>query len=186
MSNKNNNNIVFKGKKLSIKGQCLRKGSQAPNLHLVDGNLEDVTWHNFDKQWVILSVVPSLDTSTCAAQSEQLNSLAGTLDPSVSVLTVSLDLPFAQTRWCKEKNCLSIKTASDYKYRTFGEDYGVYIEEMGLLARAIFLVDPTRRVTYLEYVQDLSSEPNYEALVEALASESLCLKDFVRMQCAAN
>ena len=165
--NKTNQNITFKGNKLTIKGKEIKEGDNAPTLRLVGTDMGDVSWDKFSGKAVIVSVVPSVDTPTCSLQTKRFNQEAGKLK-EIAIVTVSMDLPFAQSRWCQANEVENLVMGSDYKYRTFGEAWGTYIEELGLLTRAIFVVGKDRKVSYIEYVASISDEPNYDAAISAV------------------
>jgi len=145
----------------------VQKGDLAPEVRLVGTELNDFTLDDFAGKQVILSVVPSLDTSTCALQTKRFDTEAQQAD-NVVFVSVSIDTPFAISRWRESESCLSVVAGSDFKYHTFGQNYGVYIEELGVLARAVFVIGENRYVRHVEYVANLSREPNYEAALEAL------------------
>jgi thiol peroxidase len=114
----------------------------------------------------LISVVPSIDTGVCDAQTRRFNEEAAKLD-NVQILTISVDLPFAQKRWCGANGIDNVQMLSDHRDVSFGEAYGVLIKELRLLARAIFVVDSNDQVTYVEYVSEVTDHPNYEAAIEA-------------------
>jgi len=170
--NKSNKNVTFKGNKLTLLGNEIKEGQKAPSFTLVGNDMNDVTADTFKGKTIILSVVPSLDTPTCSIQTKRFNKEAASLSDDIVILTVSLDLPFAQKRWCGAEEVESVVTASDYKYRSFGEAYGAYIKEMGLLARAIFVVGKDGTVKHVEYVPNISDEPDYAPALAAAKSDS--------------
>jgi len=183
VTNKTNTNITFRGEPLQLLGSPLLEGETAPRILLTDNNLQDLTWDTLNPtSWKIISVVPSIDTSTCATQSKKLNSILRDHRDMLELITVSLDLPFAQTRWAESERCLESKYASDYKYRKFGRDFGVYINSLGLLTRAVFLLSPRLFIEHVEYVPNISDEPNYEALLDKIKKiesfKSFSLKPF--------
>jgi thiol peroxidase len=116
----------------------------------------------------LISVVPSLDTGVCDAQTRRFNEEAGKLGDNVTILTVSVDLPFAQSRWCGAAGIDKVVTLSDYKTKSFGEAYGVLIKELQLDMRSIFVLDANNTITYIEYLGEMTSHPNYEAAIEAV------------------
>ena len=116
----------------------------------------------------LISVVPSLDTGVCDAQTRRFNEAAAELGDNVVILTVSVDLPIAQKRWCGANGIEAVQTISDHRDVSFGDAYGVHIQELRLLARSIFVVDPEGKVTYVEYVPESTNHPNYEAAIEAV------------------
>lgn len=158
-----NENILFKGSKAAIVGPSLRVGAKLPAFKLTGTDMADVTNQSFAGKVIFLSVIPSLDTPICAIQTKRFNKEASDMSKDVVILTVSMDLPFAQKRWCGAEGVDRVITASDYKYRTFGESFGVLLKDLGLLTRAVFIADKSGNVTYVEYVSDVGQEPDYEA-----------------------
>lgn len=163
-----NGEITFKGNPLTLIGPKLKVGSEAPHFTLTANDLSDLRCDAYHGKIVVLSVVPSLDTPVCAVQTRTFNQQATRLAKDVVVLTVSMDLPFAQKRFCGAEGIDRVVTASDYKYRTFGEAFGVLIKELGLLARAVFVLDRRGKVVYAEYVPEVTHEPDYEKALAAV------------------
>lgn len=163
-----NNIVTFKGNPITLVGQAVAVGDPAPEFKAVAKDLSDVTLSSFKGKIVVISVVPSLDTPVCDIQTRRFNQQAGELGDHVVVLTVSMDLPFAQKRWCGAAGVENVITVSDYKDRQFGASYGVYIKELGLLARAVLVVDPAGVVRHLELVKEVTQEPNYDAAFSAV------------------
>lgn len=159
-------NITFSGNPVTLKGKEVKVGDNAPDFLLSDNGLNDISLADTKGKRVFV-VVPSLDTPICDMSAKRFNEEATKLD-NVSIYVVSMDLPFAQARWCGATGSDKIKTLSDYKYRSFGENYGTYINELGLLTRSIFIVDKNNKVIYVEYCSEIKSEPNFEAALEAL------------------
>ena len=166
--NKTNDNITFKGGKLTVKGEPVREGELLPKFKLTATDMSDLTNESFKGKTLLLSVVPSLDTPVCQIQTRRFNEEAAKLSADVNILTVSLDLPFAQKRWCGAEGIERVQTASDYKYRTFGEAFGTYITDIALLARAVFIADKFGRVQYVEYVPEIAQEPDYDSALKKL------------------
>lgn len=162
------NVATFKGNPLTLVGAELKVGDRAPHFKLVGNDLSDVESATFHGKVRVLSVAPSLDTPVCATQTRRFNKEAVDLSDDVAILSVSLDLPFALSRFCGAEGIERVLTASDYKYRSFGEAYGVYIRELGLLARAVFVIDRDDKVVHAEYVREVTSEPDYAAALEAV------------------
>lgn len=162
--------VAFKGSPLTLVGREIKVGSSVPDFTLTGNDMGDVTINNFKNKAVLITAVPSLDTPVCAIETKRFNDEVGKLGDKAVLLTVSMDLPFAQKRWVSSECATSknLVTASDYKYRGFGEAFGSLLKEWGLLARAVFVVDKTGKFTYVEYVPEVSAEPNYEAALEAL------------------
>lgn len=159
-------NITFNGNPLTLKGKEIKVGDLAPDFLLTDNDLNDVSLKDTSGKRVFV-VVPSLDTPICDMSAKRFNEEATKLN-NVSIYVVSMDLPFAQSRWCGATGSDKITTLSDYKHRSFGENYGVYINELGLLTRSIFIVDENNKVIYVEYCSEVKNEPNFQAALDAL------------------
>jgi thiol peroxidase len=159
--------VTFKGQPLTAIGPALGIGMQAPDFCAVGADLAPVTLATFSGQPILFSVTPSLDTPVCDAQAKRFNDEAAKL-PGVAVVNVSMDLPFAQKRWCGTAGANRITVISDHREASFGAAYGVLIEELRLLARATFVVDRAGTLRYIEYVPEISSPPNYEAALAAI------------------
>ncbi|MDF2038911.1 thiol peroxidase [Bacillus sp. CMF12] len=158
--------ITFKGNPVTLLGNEVKVGDKAPEFKVLANDLSEVTLADSKGQVRLISVVPSIDTGVCDAQTRRFNEEASKLD-NVKILTVSVDLPFAQKRWCAAAGIENVQTVSDHRGLSFGEAYGVAIQELRLLARAVFVVDSNDTVTYAEYVSEATDHPNYEAAVEA-------------------
>jgi thioredoxin-dependent peroxiredoxin len=158
--------ITFKGKPVTLIGNEVKVGDKAPNFSVLANDLSVVTLENTKGNVRLISVVPSLDTGVCDAQTRRFNEEAAKLE-NVKVLTVSVDLPFAQKRWCGAAGIENVQTLSDHRDLSFGEAYGIAIQELRLLARAVFVIDSNDVVTYAEYVSEATNHPNYETAVEA-------------------
>ncbi|MBS4191624.1 thiol peroxidase [Bacillus sp. FJAT-49705] len=158
--------ITFKGNSVTLLGNEVKVGDKAPDFKVLANDLSAVTLADSKGHVRLISVVPSIDTGVCDAQTRRFNEEASKLD-NVKILTVSVDLPFAQKRWCAAAGIENVQTVSDHRELSFGEAYGVAIQEMRLLARAVFVVDSNDTVTYAEYVSEATDHPNYEAAVEA-------------------
>lgn len=159
--------ITFKGNPLTLIGPELKPGAKAPDFKLLAGDLSEVSLANFKGKTKIISVVPSLDTPVCDQQTRRFNDEASKLPTDVVILTVSVDLPFAQSRWCGAAHADKVKTLSDHRETSFGKAYGVLIKELRLLSRSIFIAGPDDKIQYVEYVKEITQHPNYE---KALAS----------------
>jgi len=146
----------------------LKVGSEAPHFTLMANDLSDLRSDAYHGKVLVLSVVPSLDTPVCAIQTRTFNQRATQLSKDVVVLTISMDLPFAQKRFCGAEGIERVITASDYKHRAFGPAFGVLIKELGLLARAVFVLDRQGKVVHAEYVPEVTQEPNYDAALAAV------------------
>ncbi len=160
--------VTLKGGVLTLVGNEIKVGDTAPDSTLVANDLSEVKLSSFKGKKIILSVVPSLDTPVCDLQTKRFNHEASKLN-DVAVLTVSKDLPFAQKRWCAGAGATAVKTLSDFR-GNFGETYGVLIKGLGLLARAIFVIDASGKVRYVQTVKEVSTEPDYEAVLTAVRS----------------
>lgn len=158
--------ITFKGNPVTLLGTEVKVGEKAPNFSVLANDLSEVTLDNTKGNVRLISVVPSLDTGVCDAQTRRFNEEAAKLD-NVKILTVSVDLPFAQSRWCGAAGIENVQTLSDHRDLSFGEAYGLAIKELRLLARAVFVIDSNDTVTYAEYVSEATNHPNYETAVEA-------------------
>ncbi|MCM3442776.1 thiol peroxidase [Metabacillus halosaccharovorans] len=158
--------ITFKNNPVTLIGNEVNVGDQAPDFTVLSNDLSPVTLANSKGKVRIISVVPSIDTGVCDAQTRRFNEDASNLS-NVEVLTISMDLPFAQKRWCASNGLENVQTLSDHRDASFGEAYGVLIKELRLLARSVFVVDSNDKVTYVEYVSEATNHPNYEAAIEA-------------------
>jgi thiol peroxidase len=160
--------ITFKGNPFTLIGPELKVGDKAPDFAVVDNGLAPVTLASSAGKIRIISAVPSLDTPVCDTETRRFNQEAAGLPGDVIVLTVSLDLPFAQKRWCGAAGIDKVITLSDYRERSFGQNYGVLIKELLLLARAIFIVDANDIIRYIQIVPEVTSEPDYAAVISAV------------------
>lgn len=158
--------VTFQGSPLTLKGTQVKVGDNAPDFTVIDNDLKPVKLSDTKGKRVFLTV-PSLDTPVCDAEVRRFN-LEATKLGDVTIYTISMDLPFAQGRWCGGAGIDKVKTLSDYKDREFGENYGVYINELGLLSRAVFVVDENNKVVYAEYLNEITEEPNYEKVLKVL------------------
>jgi thioredoxin-dependent peroxiredoxin len=156
--------VTFKGNGITLLGTVVREGDQAPNFTATDQALKPVQFSEFAGSAVVISSVPSLDTPVCELQTKRFNEEAPKL--KAKVITISMDLPFAQKRFCGANQIEGIQVLSDYKDREFGKSYGVYIKELGLLARAVFLIGKDGKVAYMEIVKEISQQPDYARLLE--------------------
>jgi thiol peroxidase len=164
---------TLKGNPLTLIGPQLKPGDSAPDFSLVDQALKPVTLEGTGHNVRIISVVPSLDTPVCDAQTRKFNLAAADL-PGVDIITVSVDLPFAQTRWCGAFGVDKVRMLSDYKDVSFGVNYGVLIKELRIESRAIFVLDRRNEIRYVEYVKEVADSPNFDAALAA-AREALAV-----------
>lgn len=160
--------VKFKGNPVTLLGSEVKVGSQAPEFEVLAQDLTPVTLASSKGKIRLISVVPSLDTGICDAQTKRFNEEAAKLPANVEVLTISMDLPFAQKRWCAAANVDRIKVLSDHRKGSFGKAYGAQIKELRLLARSIFVVDAKDTVRYVEYVPEVTTHPNYDAALGAV------------------
>lgn len=162
--------VTFKGNPMTLAGEAVQVGQSAPDfqLHYYEGGLKTLKLVDLKGKPAIISVVPSLDTPVCQTQTKRFNQELGVMGDKVHALTVSLDLPFAQGRFCGAEGISNIRTASDYQDRSFGQNWGMLIEELKLLARGVFVLDAEGKVVYAETVGEVTEEPNYEAALQTL------------------
>jgi thiol peroxidase len=159
--------ITFKGNPFTLLGPALKVGDKAPDFTVVDNGLTPVSLASSAGKIRIISSVPSLDTPVCDTETRRFNQEADGLPGEVVVLTISLDLPFAQKRWCGAAGIDMVTTLSDYRDRSFGQNYGVLIKELLLLTRAIIVVDAQDVIRYIQIVPEVTSEPDYAAVIAA-------------------
>ncbi len=162
--------VTFKGAPLTLVGNEVRVGQPAPDftLHYFEGGLKTITKADLLGKPTLISVVPSLDTPVCQTQTKRFNQELAALGDRINALTVSLDLPFAQGRFCGAEGITNMRVGSDYQERSFGRNWGMLIDELKLLARGVFVLDAQGNVVYAETVKEVTSEPNYEAALAAL------------------
>lgn len=166
-----NNQLVKAGEKfVTLLGHQVKIGNKAPNFKVVDGNFSPIELNSFTGKTVLISVVPSLDTNVCSLQTKRFNDEATKLNENIVILTISNDLPFAQKRFCKNENIQQIQVLSDAVWRDFGSQYGLLIKDMGLLTRAIFIIDAQGNIAHKELVANISSHPNYQQALDKLTS----------------
>jgi thioredoxin-dependent peroxiredoxin len=163
------NGTTLQGKPLTLVGPELKAGDAAPDFEAVDLGLQPVTLAKTGNNVRIFSVVPSLDTPVCDAQTKHFEDAAAKLE-GMDIYTVSMDLPFAQKRWCSAFGVDRVKMLSDHKNASFGENYGTLIKDLRIESRAIFVVDKTNRIKHAEYVKEVGDFPNYEAALNAAKS----------------
>lgn len=159
--------VTMKGNSLTLLGNEVRVGQPAPDAALVANDLSEVKLSSFKGKKILLSVIPSIDTPVCEIQTKRFNQEADNLGEIV-ILTVSMDLPFAQKRWCGATHSTKIKTLSDYREASFGQNWGLLIKGLRLLARAVFIIDENGIVRYKQIVPEITKEPNYAEALQAL------------------
>lgn len=164
--------ITFLGDPLTLMGNPVSVGEKAPDFTVLANDLSPRTLSDYANNILILSAVPSLDTGVCDIETQRFNSEAAKLSEKVRILTISCDLPFAQARWCGANGVSAVETLSDHRELSFGYAYGIAIKELRLLARAVFVVDTNGKITYQEIVPEMTHEPNYTAIFEAVNTAS--------------
>lgn len=160
--------VTLKGQKFTLKGSMIKEGQNAPDCELIGADLKSVKLSSYKGKVLVLMSVPSLDTPVCSKEAHRFNLEMDKFKGLLNLICVSMDLPFAQSRWCAAEGTKNVVTLSDYKTREFGVKYGVLIEELGLLARAVFLVDPNMKVIASHLVEEVSQEPDYPLILEQI------------------
>lgn len=165
--------VNFKGAPLTLVGDEIKRGQSAPDfkLHYFEGGMKTITLDDLKGKPTLLSVVPSLDTAVCAMQTKKFNDTLSALGDKVNAVTVSLDLPFAMNRFCGAEGIKNLRVGSDYQERSFGQAFGTLIDELKILSRAVFVLDEDGKVVYADYVPEVTSEPDYDAALEALRGQ---------------
>lgn len=158
--------VTMHGDPLILLGDGLAVGDAAPDFEVVANDLSPVKFSLFQGRTCIISSVPSLDTSVCDTMTRRFNTEADNLGKDVIVLTISMDLPFAQKRWCGAADVKAVRTLSDHRSASFGMAYGVLIKDIRLLARAVFVVDSAGVIQHIEIVPELTNEPDYAAAIQ--------------------
>ncbi len=160
--------VTSKGKPMTLLGDEVQVGDKAPNFQVLDNSMQPVTLESYQGKIKIITAVPSLDTPVCNMETRRFNQEADKLPQNVAILTISMDLPFAQARWCAAAGIEKVKTFSDYRDHSFGLAYGVLIKERKLLARAVFIIDDQDIVRYVELVPEIAQEPDYDRILNAV------------------
>ncbi len=167
--------ITARGNPLTLVGPALKAGDPAPEVHLAAADLKTKTLDDLTdggKRAALLIVVPSLDTGTCSLESQKFNTRIDELPAGVKAYVVSMDLPFAMTRWGTEQGNMKLEMLSDFRNHAFGRDYGVRIKETGLLARSIVVIGKDKHIKYFAIVPELTAEPNYDEAIKAAQSSA--------------
>jgi thioredoxin-dependent peroxiredoxin len=162
---------ILQGKEVRLVGPELKAGDKAPNFSVVDGTLQAVDLAGTGSGMRIFSVVPSLDTPVCDAQTKRFEEEAGKMD-GIKIYTISMDLPFAQKRWCGNFGINKVSMLSDHRSGSFGENYGTLIPDVRIESRAIFVVDGNNTLRHVEYVKAVGDHPDYEAALKAAKASS--------------
>lgn len=160
--------VTFKNNPVTLLGKEVAVGDVAPDFTVLANDLSPVTLADSKGKIRLISVIPSIDTGVCSTQTRRFNEEAASLGDDVQVLTISVDLPFAQAKWCAAEGITNVQVLSDHRDLSFGEAYGTIIKELRLLARSIFVVDKNDKVTYVQYVSENTDHPDYEKAIEAV------------------
>jgi thiol peroxidase len=160
--------ITFKGNPMTLLGQPVKVGDAAPDFRVVDNALQPVTLASGAGKVRLITVIPSIDTPVCDSMTRRFNQDAAQLPEQVELYTISLDLPFAQKRWCGNAGIERVKTLSDYQERSFVLNYGLLIKELKLAARAVLVIDANDKISYMELVPEVTAEPDYAAALAAV------------------
>jgi len=160
--------ITFKGNPLTLVGNEVKVGQKAPDFVVINNNLTPVKFSSYYGKVCLISSVVSLDTPVCDTQTRKFNEEASRLGPNVMILTISMDLPFAQKRWCGAAGVDRLQTLSDYREASFGMAYGTLIKELRLLARGVFVIDQKGFIQYKELVKEVTNEPDYNTALREL------------------
>lgn len=164
----NNINVTMRGTSVTLSGALPEVGNPAPDFSAVTTKMEDFHLSEWLGHIVLVASVPSLDTPTCDVETRRFNQEAAALGPEIRIVTVSMDLPFAQARWCGAAGVDRVMTVSDYRDRSFGDGWGLRIREVGLLARAVSIVDPRGVLRYMQVVPELVDQPDFDAALQAV------------------
>ena len=159
--------VTLQGNPVTLLGPEIKPGDKAPDFTALNNALEPVSLADYKDKVVIISAVPSLDTPVCDTQTRRFNQDAAALGDDVAILTISVDLPFAQARWCGAPGIDGVVTLSDHRDTAFGQAYGVLIKELRLLARSVFVLDKQGVVQYVQLVGEVAQEPDYDAALDA-------------------
>lgn len=163
--------VTFKGDPLTLTGEgAVKEGDKAPDFSVYKNLKEKVSLSDYAGKTVVLNVVPSLDTPVCSNQTNRFNKEASALGDDVVVLTLSMDLPLAQARWCGANDAKAVVTASDWRDREFGNKYGLIMKELGLLARTVIVIGKDGTVKHLQIVPEMATEPDYDKVLATLKS----------------
>ncbi|MFY8272731.1 thiol peroxidase [Pseudoalteromonas sp. SSDWG2] len=160
--------VTARGKPVVLLGNGVEVGQAAPDFRVVDASFVAKSLTDYQNKPILLSVVPSLDTGVCSIQTKHFNEQVAANYPQVAMLTISTDLPFAQKRYCAAEGIDKLETLSDAVWRDFAQNYGLLIKDMGILSRAVFVLDKEHKIVYKQLVSELSQEPNYDGAIKAL------------------
>jgi len=160
--------VTMKGNPVTLVGDEVKVGQPAPDFEVLANDLKPVKFSTYKGKVCVISSVPSLDTPVCDMETRKFNQMAAKLSADVNILTISMDLPFAQKRWCGAAGVDKVVTLSDHRQAEFGNAYGVLIQELRLLARAVFVVDRKGVIQHFQLVPEIAEEPDYDAVLAAL------------------
>ena len=160
--------VTLQGNPLTLLGEEIKVGQKAPGFVVLDSDLQEVGLDAFAGKVKLIASVPSLDTPVCDIEIKRFNEEASKISEDIVILFISVDLPFAQKRFCQSFDITKVKTFSDHKTADFGNQYGVLIKELRLLSRALFVIDKGDMVSYVEYVKEVGDQPDYDSALEAL------------------
>ncbi|MFH1394814.1 MAG: thiol peroxidase [Candidatus Omnitrophota bacterium] len=162
------NAVTMTGIPLTLMGNEIKTGQHAPGVIVLDADLSEKNLGNFKNKIKLIASVPSLDTPVCDLQIKRFNDEAVSMSKDIQIIFISMDLPFAQKRFCQAYNIKNVKVFSDHRDASFGTNYGVLIKELRLLSRAVFIVDKNDAVRYVQYVKEMSLPPDYDDVLKAL------------------
>ena len=165
--------VTLQGNPLTLLGEEIEVGQKAPGFVALDSDLQEVSLDTFAGKVKLIASVPSLDTPVCDIEIKRFNEEASKISQEVVILFISMDLPFAQKRFCQSFDITKVKALSDHKTADFGNEYGVLIQELRLLSRAIFIIDKSDMISYVEYVKEVADQPNYDSALQALKNASV-------------
>ena len=160
--------ITFQGNPLTLTGHQVSVGDKVPDVELLANDLSPVKLSGYQGKTCVILTVPSLDTPVCDIETRKFNEKAAALGDKVAILAVSMDLPFAQARWCGAAGVKGVQTLSDHRSAELGKSFGVLIDGLRLLARSVFVVDKKGIIRYIEVVGELTNEPDYKAAIKAV------------------
>lgn len=163
-------NVTFKGNPMTLVGRAVKEGASAPDFNVVDPALKEIGLSDFEGKIKVITFFLSLDTPVCDLQVKEFNKRASTISPDVVIIGMSKDLPFAQARFCRDNEIKNIKILSDYKYSSFGMNYGILVKELNLLARGVLIIDKNNILRYFKVVDELTTPPDYDDALKALES----------------
>lgn len=170
MSNERDGVVTLKGNPITLIGPELKIGDEAPDFTCDQGLMPSISLSDMGDVVKVFNVVLSIDTPVCSAQTRRFNEVAANIDGNLEIYTISADLPFAQKRFCSSEGIERVKNISDYKNNTFGSSYGVLMKDYRLLARAVFVIDEVNTIKYVEYVSEITNEPNFESALSVIES----------------